>query len=136
MRTTRKINALLAISALLMLLFSCSSPTAPPAQSTGSIRVTSTPTGARVFLDGTDKGLNTDCTLTKVSTGSHSLKLVMTGYTDFLTTVNVTTGQTATVSATLAVAPGALGVTPARGLPPTRAAGGAGTPPSGPGRSG
>ena len=130
MKTTRLKACFLAIFALLVLVSSCSSPTTPPAQRTGSIRVTSTPTGARVFLDGTDKGLNTDCTLTNISTGSHSLKLTMTGYTDFLSTVSVTAGQTATVNATMTQAPGALAVTPAGGITSTGAVGGPFTPAS------
>jgi len=128
MKTTRLKSRLLAISALLVLVSSCSSPTTPPAQRTGSIRVTSTPTGARVFLDGTDKGMNTDCTLTNVSAGSHSLKLTMAGYADYLTTTSVTAGQTATVNATMTQAPGALAVTPAGGLTSTGAVGGPFTP--------
>jgi len=124
MRISRQKVCFLTISALLVLFSSCSSPTAPPASRTGSIRVTSTPTGARVFLDGTDKGLNTDCTLTSISAGSHALKLTMTGYADFLTTVSVTASQTATVNATLTQAPGALAVTPAGGLTSAGAVGG------------
>jgi len=103
----------------------CGSVTGP-AELTGSIRVTSNPTGASVFLDGTDKGTITNCTLTKIQAGNHSVKLVKAGYADFLGTTTVTAGQTATVSATLtpATQPGAMAVTPAGGLVSTGPAGG------------
>ena len=68
---------------------------------TGSIQVNSTPTGAQVFLDGSDTGELTNCTLTDVSPGSHTVMLVMEGYEDEQTSVSVTAGQTATVSVTL-----------------------------------
>jgi len=68
---------------------------------TGSIQVNSTPTEAQVFLDGTDTGLTTDCTLTDVSSGSHTVKLVKEGYENYEESVSITAGQTATVSATL-----------------------------------
>lgn len=81
---------------------SCSnSPAGPDPVTTGSIRVASVPTSAAVTLDGVDKGMTTDCTLTKVASGSHAVKLTKAGYADYQTTVNVTAGQTANVQATL-----------------------------------
>ena len=68
---------------------------------TGSIQVNSTPTGAQVSLDDTDTGQTTDCTLTDVSSGSHTVRLVKEGYEDYEESVSVTAGQTATVSTTL-----------------------------------
>jgi len=68
---------------------------------TGSIQVNSTPTDAQVFLDGTDTGLTTDCTLTDVSSGSHTVRLVKEGYENYEESVSITAGQTATVSTTL-----------------------------------
>ncbi|TES92890.1 MAG: PEGA domain-containing protein, partial [Candidatus Cloacimonadota bacterium] len=47
-----------------------------------SIQVNSTPTGAQVFLDGSDTGRTTNTTLTNVSAGSHTVDLVMEGYED------------------------------------------------------
>ena len=90
-------------SALVFVAVSCSSSTSPtpPSPTTGSIQVNSTPTGAKVFLDGTDTGRTTNTTLTNVSTGSHTVKLVKDGYADHTGSVSVTAGQTATVSASL-----------------------------------
>ncbi|GAG19596.1 unnamed protein product, partial [marine sediment metagenome] len=68
---------------------------------TGSIQVTSSPTGALVYLDGSYTGQSTDCTLTNVSSGSHTVRVVREGYEDEQRSVSVTTGQTATVSVTL-----------------------------------
>ncbi len=74
-----------------------------PPPTTGIIQVNSTPTGASVYLDGNDTGQNTNCTLTFVSPGSHTLKLIKEGYEDYEESVSVTAGQTATVSANLTI---------------------------------
>ena len=66
----------------------------------GSIQVNSTPTGAKVYLDGSDRG-TTNCTLTDVPPGSHAIKLVKDGYVDYSGSAAVTAGQTATVDVTL-----------------------------------
>jgi hypothetical protein len=68
---------------------------------TGSIQVNSTPTGAKVYLNGTDTGRTTNCTLTNIQPGSHTVKLVKDGYVDYSGSASVTAGQTATVNATL-----------------------------------
>jgi len=68
---------------------------------TGSIQVSSSPTGAQVYLNGSNTGLTTDCTLTDVSSGSHTVSLIREGYEDEQRSVSVTAGQTATVSVTL-----------------------------------
>jgi subtilase family serine protease len=67
----------------------------------GTIQVSSTPTGAKVYLDGSDSGKTTNCTLSNVTAGSHAIKLVKDGYADHSESVAVTGGQTATVDATL-----------------------------------
>jgi hypothetical protein len=69
--------------------------------STGSIQVNSSPTGANVYLDGQNTGRTTNTTLTGVSPGSHSVEVLKNGYGDYETSVSVSTGQTATVNATL-----------------------------------
>lgn len=90
-------------SALVFVLFSCSSSTSPtpPSPTTGSIQVHSTPTGAKVYLDGADTGRTTNTTLSSVAPGSRTVKLVRDGYVDHTSSVNVTAGQTATVNAML-----------------------------------
>ena len=72
--------------------------------STGSISVASTPPGATVFIDGKNRG-TTPATLSGISTGTHTIVLNMSGYKDYLVSVSVSAGKTATVAATLQQAP-------------------------------
>jgi hypothetical protein len=73
-----------------------------PVSTVGTIQVNSNPTGAKVFLDGADTGKTTNCTLTDISPGSHTVKLTKEGYVDYEKGgVSVTAGQTATVDASL-----------------------------------
>jgi hypothetical protein len=69
----------------------------------GKISVSSSPSGARIYLDGTDMGFNTPATLTSISAGSHTIILKKSGYNDYSTSVTVTGGQTSGISATLTV---------------------------------
>jgi sugar lactone lactonase YvrE len=69
--------------------------------SAGSIQVNSSPTGAKIFLDGTDTGQVTNATLTGISPGSHEVKVSKEGYVDREETVSVTGGQTAIVDVSL-----------------------------------
>lgn len=68
---------------------------------TGSIQVNSSPTGAQIFLDGMNTGKMTNATLTNVSPGSHTIRLVLDNYKDHEESISVTAGQTATLSVTL-----------------------------------
>jgi len=74
-----------------------------PGPTTGSIQVNSTPTGARIYLNGTDTGNTTNTTLTDVSPGNHTIKLVKEGYEDYEESISVTAGQTTTVNANLTI---------------------------------
>ncbi len=69
--------------------------------STGSISVSSTPSGADIYLDNVLQTPKTPTTITSVSTGSHAYIVRLSGYIDATGTVAVTAGQTATVSVTL-----------------------------------
>jgi hypothetical protein len=71
-----------------------------PLSKTGTVSVSSTPPGARVFLDDVDRG-TTPITITGVSTGFHLLKVTISGYEDYLKAVLVKSGQTVTISITL-----------------------------------
>jgi len=71
------------------------------APTTGIIQVNSSPTGSSVYLDGTDTGKTTNCALTFVSPGSHTIELVKEGYEDYQQNISVTAGQTTTVNANL-----------------------------------
>jgi hypothetical protein len=75
---------------------------------TGSIRVTSDPSGATVSLDGDNWWLyETPCTITGVEPGDgHSLKITLKGYQDWLDdNVQVAVGETTPIDATLAPIP-------------------------------
>jgi hypothetical protein len=89
----------LAVAGALAYVLLAKKKTPPP--TTGSIQVNSTPTGAKVYLDGSDSGKTTNCTLADVSAGSHAIKLVKDGYVDYSGSAAVTAGQTATVDVTL-----------------------------------
>jgi len=67
---------------------------------TGAISVTSTPSGATIYLDSTDKG-NTPHTISEVLAGIHTITLTLMGYHNWTTNVQVTAGETAYVHATL-----------------------------------
>ncbi len=66
----------------------------------GSISVSSSPAGADVYLDDAYKGI-TPLTLTGVSTGSHVVKVQLSGYQDWSDTVQVNADSTSYVSASL-----------------------------------
>jgi hypothetical protein len=78
------------------------SPTTRPttAPGTGTLSVSSSPSGAQVFVDNVYAGV-TPVSLTSVSTGSHIVLLKLAGYSDFEVTAQVSAGQTTPVSATL-----------------------------------
>jgi tetratricopeptide (TPR) repeat protein len=76
-----------------------------PAPTTGSIRVESTPGGARIWLDGTDTELTTPSTLTGLQSGPHAVKLVLAGYLDYQVNINVEAGKETVLFATLTPAP-------------------------------
>ena len=67
---------------------------------TGSISVSSAPSGADTYLDGAYKG-TTPTTISDVPPGSHALKLEKHGYAEWLTSVYVTSGATESIIAHL-----------------------------------
>jgi hypothetical protein len=69
-------------------------------QSYGTISVYSNPPGARVYLDNSDKGV-TPLNLDSITSGQHSIKLVLSGYQEWNSYVSVFPSQTTTVSADL-----------------------------------
>jgi hypothetical protein len=60
----------------------------------GSINVSSDPTGAEIYLDGSSTGETTNTMLTKISEGSHTIKLILSGYEDTEKTVEVAVDDT------------------------------------------
>ncbi|MFQ6055486.1 MAG: PEGA domain-containing protein, partial [Methanosarcinales archaeon] len=67
---------------------------------TGSISITTNPSGAEVYLDEVYKG-DTPITISDVSTGVYTIKLIKSGYSDNIKTIRVTSGKTTYVSETL-----------------------------------
>jgi xanthosine utilization system XapX-like protein len=59
-----------------------------PSTPTGSISITTIPTGAEVYLDDSFAGI-TPCTLSEVLVGQHSIKLTKSGYFDAIRNVSV-----------------------------------------------
>jgi hypothetical protein len=65
------------------------------------LSVASTPAGAVILLDGKDTGKLTPSQLSLSRSGSHTITLQRAGYLDQSSSVNVETGQTASVNLTL-----------------------------------
>lgn len=130
MKIARTTLTVMILAALALGLSACKGSTSPT-NMTGTIQISSTPTGASVFLDGTSKGVTTNCSLTNVSAGNHTVKLVKDGYVDYQGTATVTAGSTTTFNATLTAAtPGVLAATPLTGLSSSGNVGGPFTPSS------
>lgn len=68
--------------------------------STGGFTVSSTPSGASVYVDNVLRGI-TPLTMTDIPAGSHTLLIQQSGYQDYVSTVQVNSGATNTVVATL-----------------------------------
>jgi hypothetical protein len=79
--------------------------TVSPANEFGSLSVTTSPAGARIYVDGEMKGI-TPATIPGLSAGKHTVLLSVPGYIDLNTTIIISAGKTAEYSTSL--------VTPAR----------------------
>ncbi len=75
--------------------------------STGSISISSTPSGAEIYLDGAYKG-TTPLSISGVTAGSHTIKLVKSGYNEYITSVYVEATKTATLFASLTLKTGSI----------------------------
>jgi PEGA domain len=69
-------------------------PQTTPAGGYGSLAVSTSPSGAQVYVDGVLKGI-TPATIPGLSAGTHVLLLKMDGFQDLPTTITITAGQTA-----------------------------------------
>ncbi len=58
-------------------------------EGTGEVSISSTPTGAKVYLDGKNSGYVTPNTLEDVDVGKHTIKLTKKGYKDWKKEVSV-----------------------------------------------
>ncbi len=66
----------------------------------GSLKISSNPSGAEVYLDNVYKG-KTPLTLTKLQPGAHTLVLKKSGYSELLQSVNIEAGNTTEVHASM-----------------------------------
>jgi len=69
--------------------------------SKGSIKVESSPSGADIWLDGSETGKTTNTTLKKVSPGAHTIRLVKAGYWNVQKVVQVEAGKKVSIDETL-----------------------------------
>jgi hypothetical protein len=75
-------------------------PIASAAPTTGTLSISSTPSGAAVIIDGVSRGV-TPTTVTDLTAGSHEIRVTMSGYGDYEGTATVTAGQTTPVTVSL-----------------------------------
>lgn len=66
----------------------------------GDISISTTPSGARIYLDNQNKG-TTPVIIKDILPGSHTIKLTFNEYDDWTTIIDVVEGSTNTISATL-----------------------------------
>jgi hypothetical protein len=59
---------------------------------TGSLSISTTPSGATVYVDGIYQG-TTPLTIPQLAPGSHTVRLTLTGYSDYSVPVTITAGQ-------------------------------------------
>jgi len=98
----------------LILIVGCSSTT----PTTGTIEVNSTPTGAKIYLDGVYTGMATPFPITNVEAGAHVIKLDAFHYKIWEETVIVTANETTYLNplltyaaeSTIVLQPGAEGI--------------------------
>jgi len=86
---------------------------------TGSIVVTSTPSGAEIYIDNEYRG-TTPATVTGVAAGSHMLELRQPGYERYVQPVVVTAEDAKIVNAVLVLIPETLPVTVLTTMIPTQ----------------
>ncbi|MFA4824045.1 MAG: PEGA domain-containing protein [Methanoregula sp.] len=86
-KSSRLRNIVICLVILGVLLSGCT--TAPiPAPETGSVRITSSPTGAEIYLDNEYRG-TTPATITAIPTGNHTLEVRERGYERWSATIKV-----------------------------------------------
>jgi len=89
----------IAICLLVLGVFLCGCTTLPP-EKTGSVKITSVPFGAEVYLDNEYHG-TTPTTITAVQAGNHTVEIRESGYKTWSRDITVTSGSTASVSPSL-----------------------------------
>ena len=89
----------IAICILVLGVFLCGC-TAPLPEKTGSIKITSSPSGAEVYMDNEYHG-TTPNTINGVPAGNHTVEIREHGYKTWSQVITVTSGSTASVSPSL-----------------------------------
>ena len=69
---------------------------------TGSVAISSTPSGAAIYIDTVLQTGTTPQTYSGLTAGSHTYKLTLSGYTDATGSFSITAGSTTTLPVTLA----------------------------------
>lgn len=77
-------------------------PTPTPAP--GGIQIVSAPSNAEIYIDNIFRGYS-PLTLNDLSAGQHAVTLKLSGYQDYLSTVQIASGQTLPLSVTMTPAP-------------------------------
>lgn len=90
---------LLLVAAAIAALVMCEKP--EEEEGTGWISVSSTPSGADVYLNDVSTGRKTSCMLADVEPGDHKVSITFPGYSQYDEYVEVTGGDTVVVDATL-----------------------------------
>lgn len=75
-----------------------------PVGASGTVQIVSSPAAAEVYIDNIFRGYS-PVTLTQIDAGQHTLTLKLSGYSDYVSTITVTSGQTLPVAVTLTPAP-------------------------------
>lgn len=78
-------------------------PTQTPAY--GSLSITSTPSGASIWIDNTQTSYTTPATIGSLPAGQHNLKLTKEGFYDFSQEITINPGQTTAISVPLVPVP-------------------------------
>jgi hypothetical protein len=87
--------SILALVVMSLLINSCTgsnSPVEPPSE-TGSVFITSYPSGAAIYINNIDSGLRTPDTVHNVDTGKNVILLSLSGYRDTSISATVIRGQ-------------------------------------------
>lgn len=67
----------------------------------GALEISTTPAGARLFIDGADTEKITPATITSLASGEHTYRLVLSGYQDATGKFTIEPAKTTTVDVTL-----------------------------------
>jgi len=105
----------LVICLLVLSVFLCGCTTTP-SEKTGAISITSTPSGAEVYLNNEYRG-TTPATITAVPAGNHTIEVRERGYTSWSTSVTVNQESTVSVSSTLVPVAVSIPATTTTGTP-------------------